>query len=134
MYNYNLPFLLHVIIESPAFLNFLIFPSGQLGTTTPQAHAVVRQYAALILSSILISVAFVRRPLDETSGHVAGGLALYHIAPSARAFARLRRRAEFGKGLIFSEAGLYFVAHSICFGALAQCCWSFYLQNFLSSH
>lgn len=130
----NLPFLLHAIVEAPAFVNFLLFPSGQLGTTTLHAHPVVRQYALLILSSILIASVFISRVNDELSGQIGGSLALYHVGPSIRALSRLHRRAELSKPLFLSEASFHLFVHSICCGSLLQCCWSSYLSARLTHY
>lgn len=114
----QLGFILHIVIEIPASLNFFFFPSGQLGRETPHAHAVIRQYAVLLLSSILVAMAFVVRPMDETSGRVAAALAIYHIAPSIRSMFRLTRQAQLQQPLIRSEAFLYLIVHAICCAAL----------------
>jgi len=116
--DYNLGFLFHIIIETPALFNFFVFPSKQLGTHTPHAHAVIRQYAVLILTSNLVALNFVWRPVDELSGKIAGALAVYHIAPSVRSIIRLQRQAHDGRPLIPSEAFLYLVVHTICGAAL----------------
>lgn len=112
--NFHIGFLFHIIIETPALFNFFVFPSKQLGTHTPHAHAVIRQYAVLILTSNLVAMSFVCRPMDELSGKIAGALAIYHIAPSVRSIMRLKRQAREGRPLIPSEAFLYLVVHTIC--------------------
>ncbi|KAH8684229.1 hypothetical protein BGZ60DRAFT_511295 [Tricladium varicosporioides] len=81
----TLPFWLHIIIELPASLNFFLRPSEQLPTPAPQAHAIIKQYAVLLLASNLIALTFALRPIDDTSKKVAGALAVYHIAPVLRA-------------------------------------------------
>jgi len=121
---YNLGFLIHIIIEIPASMNFFCFPSKQFGVHTPQAHAVIRQYAVLLLVSVILAMVFVDRPLDDTAGKVAGALALYHIAPCVRSVARLRRQTQARGPIIFSEAFLYLFVHSICFAALIHHYWT----------
>ncbi|KEF59547.1 uncharacterized protein A1O9_04391 [Exophiala aquamarina CBS 119918] len=127
--NYNIGFLTHIIIESPAAFNFFVFPSKQLGTHTPHAHAVIRQYAVLILTSNLVALSFVCRPMDELSGKIAGALALYHIAPSVRSIIRLKRQAREGRTLMPSEAFLYLVVHAICGAALLLHFWDGMCSN-----
>lgn len=127
--DYNIGFLLHIIIEIPASFNFFVFPSRQLGTNTPHAHAVIRQYAVLILTSNLVALAFLWRPMDELSGKIAGSLAIYHIAPSIRSISRLTRQARQGRPLIPSEAFLYLVVHTICGAALLLHFWSSMWSN-----
>lgn len=85
----TLPFLLHMVVEIPASLNFLIRPGNQLAIPAPQAHVIIRQYATLLLSSNLIALVFFNRAVDETSRNVAGALALYHVTPIVRAVSRL---------------------------------------------
>ncbi|KAI9054529.1 hypothetical protein LZ554_001685 [Drepanopeziza brunnea f. sp. 'monogermtubi'] len=85
----NLPFLIHIALETPASLNFFLRPDNQLSSPAPQAHALIRQYAALLLSSNLVAAVFACREVDGTSRWVAAALALYHLAPLLRALARI---------------------------------------------
>ncbi|KAI1617855.1 hypothetical protein EDD37DRAFT_243423 [Exophiala viscosa] len=124
MVSFNLAFLFHIVIEVPACLNFFLAPSGQLGTYTPHAHAVIRQYAVLILTSVLVAFVFLRQPPDETSAKVAAALAIYHIAPSIRSMSRLRRQAQSREAIVFSQASLYLIVHGICFAALTHHFWT----------
>lgn len=119
------PFLAHAILETPASLNFFLNPSGQLRTHLPQAHAVIRQYAVLLFSSILIALAFAFRDPDELSGQVAGALAVYHLAPMLRATGRLMTRQALWQPLLFLSA------HAVCLAGLSGCCWEYYLKNLL---
>lgn len=118
---YNMAFMLHIIIEVPAAINFMFQPSKQLAIYTPHAHAVIRQYAVLLASSILISVIFVSRPADDLTRNVAGSLALYHIGPFLRSWSRLRSQAQQSLPLLLSEAALYLVCHLLCGAALLFC-------------
>lgn len=117
------PFLLHALIEAPASLNFFLYPSGQLEIDAPQAHAVIRQYAVLLFSSILVSSIFAFRPFDELNGQVAGALAVYHPAPIVRATSRLMGRQRGWQPLLFVAV------HGICLAGLVGCCWECYLQT-----
>jgi hypothetical protein len=117
-------FLLHIVIEVPAALNFLLFPSRQLTIYSPQAHAVVRQYAVLLFTSVIISALFLFRIHDELSGQVAGALSLYHIGPSIRSVARLRTRLREGRGLFPSEPAFYLVLHMLAGAALSHSWWT----------
>ena len=112
--SYNIGFVVHVVIEIPAAMNFMFLPSKQLGEYTPHAHAIVRQYALLLLASVLISLVFAMRPVDAVSGAVAGSLALYHVGPTLRSLGRLRQRIAEKKPLLRSEAALYLVVHMVC--------------------
>jgi len=133
VFDYNLPFLLHAVVETPAALNFFLFPSDQLGARTPNAHAVIRQYACLLFATVIISLSFLQRPLDALSGKLAGALAIYHVAASARAGSRLQRQMRQGRQVVLSEACLHLIAHSLCVGSMLHCCWVFYLRFLLGS-
>lgn len=125
---YNLCFLIHIFIEIPACINFFFFPSKQIGTHTPQAHALIRQYAVLLLSSVMLAAIFVARKPDDLSSKIAATLAIYHVAPSVRSVARLYRQAQARAAIFRSEAFLYLILHSICFAALLQHSWSIVMQ------
>ena len=125
----QLGFLLHVLIEVPAAVNFLIFPSNQLGTYSPQAHAVIRQYALLLITSVLVSIIFMLRPVDQLAGQVAGALSLYHIGPSLRSIGRMRSRSQRNEQILTSEAGFYLLLHTAAGVTLAHCCWSSFLST-----
>lgn len=128
MDSYSLPFLIHALVETPASYNFFVYPSDQLGAHTPIAHAIIRQYACLLLVSVLVSLSFARRPPDMLSGQVAGAFSLYHIAASTRAGSRLQQQLSEGRQIVLSEAFLHLVVHGICFGSFWHHCWSFYLR------
>ncbi len=122
--SWQLGFLLHIVIEIPACLNFFFLPSRQLGLYTPHAHSVIRQYAALLFASVLVATVFVQHPVDNTSGKVAGALALYHVAPCLRSVQRLSRQSQLGAPTLLSEAFLYLVVHVVCGAALIHDAWS----------
>ena len=133
MANTDIGFLLHALIELPAAVTFFLLPSRQLGTHSPHAHAIIRQYAMLLYSSILIALVFVRRPQDQLQGQVAGALALYHIGPAARSASSIRHffsAAEPVRGASGSlwEPVLYVVVHVTTGTMLARTCWSAYLS------
>lgn len=118
----KLGFLLHICIEIPAFVNFILFPSKQLGQLTPHAHPIVRQYALLLLSSIIIAACFLPRQHDNLTSQIAASLAIYHIGPSVRSVSRLRQQARSGRRIWYSEAFLYLVVHLAC-GCSLLCCF-----------
>lgn len=122
----NNPFLLHAIIEVPASIAFFLFPSRQLGFYSPQAHAVVRQYAVLLLASALIALSFAFRDVDDLSGQVAGALALYHVAPIVRATGKI---VAGGESVTPWKQSLVLTVHGICFARLAKWSWEFYLTK-----
>lgn len=101
----QIPFLLHVLIELPASLKFFFNPSSGLtthtqtvkvtksdaGTLSPEVVLVIRQYAILLFTSVLISASFVAREPDNLSKWVGGCLGLYHAGPIWRAIWRISR-------------------------------------------
>ena len=104
-------FLLHLIVELPASINFLLRPSATLSIAQPEAHAVIRQYALLLLSTNLIVMTFLMRDMDQLSGKVAGALALYHIGPVARALSRIQKRDS---GSVLGGPWLHAFIHVLC--------------------
>lgn len=134
-YDLRFGFLLHVVVEIPACMMFCLFPSRQLGVHTPQAHSLIRQYAVLLLTSIIIAVKFAQRPVDDLSGHIAGALAIYHVGPFLRALSQIekRRRSTQPRGVASSDSRslwllmepiLYAFAHAITGILLASAFWS----------
>lgn len=95
----HVPLLAHILLETPASLNFFLRPSEQLSSPAPQAHSIIRQYAILLLASNLVALIFLLRDVDEVSRWVTGALAVYHVAPLSRALSRLGKGSEYWKGL-----------------------------------
>ncbi|KAL8832041.1 MAG: hypothetical protein Q9170_005038 [Blastenia crenularia] len=119
----HLAFFFHILIELPASIAFLANPSMTLSQPQPHAHAVIRQYALLLMSSNIIAYTFLFRPADGVSGAVAAALALYHVGPLVRAGYRIRS----GYGGRVHEKGLgglgprvHLIAHLIGLIALAR--------------
>jgi hypothetical protein len=112
-----IPFWAHILTELPASINFFLRPSEQLSSPAPQAHAIIRQYAILLLVSNIIASIFALRPVDATSRHVGGALSIYHAAPLVRAARRIISRDEgYGGGL--GGPVLHLVVHGVCFVTL----------------
>lgn len=124
----TLPFWLHLLIELPASLNFFLRPSEQLSSPAPQAHAVIKQYATLLLSSNLVALVFMFRPVDGTSANVAGALAIYHLAPLTRATLRLVN-GDGGYGKQLGGPVAHMAVHGACFFGLAQVYAQHLLRN-----
>lgn len=123
----SVPFILHIIIELPAALSFAFFPSATLSIAQPHAQAVIRQYALLLLSTIIIAAVF---SLQDRGGHgpnmpergVASALALYHLGPLIRAGHRSRRGEGTGRGLL-GQPWLHVLVHVLCCLALGGRGW-----------
>lgn len=119
------PFFIHALIETFAVVSFLTNPSGQIGVYTPHAHAVIRQYGVLLLSSVLVSLIFANRDPDGLSGQVAGALAVYHVAPILRAMSRL-----FGEEAVWQPL-LFLAGHGLCLAGLIRVFWELYVVKVL---
>ncbi|KAF7554962.1 hypothetical protein G7046_g6675 [Stylonectria norvegica] len=88
----TLPFILHILIETPAALTFILRPGSHLHPLTPSAALLLKNLGGLLLASNLVALAFVRRPVDDLSRHVALALAFWHLWPCYRGGVRCRRR------------------------------------------
>lgn len=94
----NLPVLAHLVIESMAALSFLLQPQVQLQDSKPSDEAVLicHSYAGSLLATDALCFLFLvyrdNKEFDETSAMLAGSLAIYHLFPVKRAWARIRRR------------------------------------------
>ncbi len=115
----HLPFLFHILVELPASVGFFLRPSATLPAAQPDAHALIRQYALLLLSTNLIAGAFLFEPSSPSSRRVAGAFALYHVGPIVRAW----NRVSAGEGTTRISEGwkgpwLHLAVHGICAVAL----------------
>jgi hypothetical protein len=115
----TIPFWAHIAAELPASINFFLRPSEQLSSPAPQAHAIIRQYAILLLVSNIIALIFALRPVDATSQHVGGALSLYHAAPFVRAARRILSGDEGYRGGLGGPA-VHLVMHSVCLMTLGD--------------
>ena len=127
---HKVSFLLHAAIETPAAINFLLFPNDQLSSPSPQAHPVIRQYAMLLLSTVIISFIIAFKPLDIVSGKIAGALAIYHCGPLIRATCKLASRKRLRERSLLGQPWLHLILHSICLVSLGSSCWSLYLSHY----
>lgn len=114
---------LHILVEIPATIGFLLFPSASLPEPQPQAHAVIRQYGMLLGSTnLIVGILLISRlSMPGTvygllEGRVAGALALYHLGPLSRAAARIYRRENTGSVLF--GPWLHIFLHAVCFVSL----------------
>ncbi|CAL8581081.1 hypothetical protein XPA_006784 [Xanthoria parietina] len=116
----NPGFLFHIITESPASIAFLLNPSMTLAQRQAHAHAVIRQYALLLLASVYIASTFLHCPPDHASRKVAAALAFYHLGPLYRAGCRIRdgEGRVWGMEAVSGNPWVHFGAHGLCFGGL----------------
>ena len=120
--------MLHALVELPAALNFFCFPDDQLSSTAPQAHAVIRQYALLLLCSALVACTIASQEPGTTTGYVAGILAVYHVAPLLRAWSRIRNPEVPERRPWLKDPRVHFFVHFLCLSSLGlafyKSCWS----------
>ena len=81
-------FAFHLFIELPAAWLFFFRPSQTLEMPQPHAHAVIRQYALLLMSTNIIATAAFFQRSEEMTKTIAGALVLYHVGPIIRAVNR----------------------------------------------
>ena len=95
----TLPFLLHILVETPAALTFILAPSSHLPPAqrpAPRAVALVfRSLGGLLLATNLLALVFLTRPAglflagDDSARLVACVYAFWHLWPCYRAAVRL---------------------------------------------
>ena len=115
---HSFPFILHIVIELPAAISFAFFPSATLSIPQPHAQAVIRQYALLLFSTVVIAAVFVRQDRDGNGPtmqerSVASALGLYHLGPLIRAAHRSRRRKGSGRHVL-GQPWLHVLMHVLC--------------------
>lgn len=89
---FKLPFLLHLIIETPAAYTFFFSPERQLHDCSPAARLILQQHGALLAASNLICIPVcVKLGMGDTDRMIAFALGFYHIWPCRRAYRRLSR-------------------------------------------
>ncbi|KAF5000757.1 hypothetical protein FGRMN_1525 [Fusarium graminum] len=84
-----IPFLIHVLIETPAALTFIFRPSSQLQPLLPSAALILQSFGGLLLTSNLIALILIRRPFDDITRQAALAFCFWHIWPCHRAYMRM---------------------------------------------
>lgn len=107
MHSANLALLLHVLVEVPASLSFLLGARRQLRDPNPSPEAVLvcQSYGGLLLSTNVLCFLFLcyrgsssSSNVDDATAIVAASLAVYHVFPIWRAWARIRGLGQHGRG------------------------------------
>lgn len=117
----KLPLLFHALLETAAALSFTLNPTAQLPAASDEARLILRSYGGLLLSSSVLCAGFVIRPgFDAAARLVAGSMAVYHVFPIGRAYARLQRgrRAKEG-GRVLGGPVVHLVVHVVAVVGLA---------------
>ncbi|KAL1841866.1 hypothetical protein VTJ49DRAFT_6465 [Mycothermus thermophilus] len=126
---------LHLLIEFPASLSFLLQPRAQLPGATPEAVLVLRNLGGLLMATNLVCLVLLHflskaatsdsSPLVEhLTGMVCVALGTYHVWPAHRAWVRMRKRNR-GEGVvgqsekrILGGPVVHFWVHLVCLGAM----------------
>lgn len=109
-------FTLHLVIETPASVNFMLRPSSTLSTPQVHSHGVIRQYALLLAATNCIVALLISHAIyDDFAGQIAGALALYHLGPLSRAVSRIRHNHT---GDALGGPWVHMLAHAFCAVAL----------------
>ena len=117
---------LHLLIETPASLTFLLTPSSQLPNASPEAKLILHNLGGLLLSTNLICLVllFTADSNNEEVYRLTAWLCLclgtYHFWPLRRAWVRM------GMGMGGTKEGVkvlggpvvHFGVHLVCLGAL----------------
>lgn len=123
----SFPFIFHVLVELPAAFAFIIFPSSTLSRPQQEAHAVIRQYGLLLLSTNIIASIFISEARHRSSSDdrfwrmeawVAGSLAVYHLGPLLRAGSRTWM-AEGRSRTLLEQPWVHALVHGITLISLA---------------
>lgn len=99
----NLALLFHVLIEAPASLSFLLDAPKQLREARPSPEAVLvcQSYGGLLVATNVLCVLLLycrgSTNFDDASAIVAASLAIYHVMPLRRAWARIKAQ-DAGRG------------------------------------
>lgn len=94
----ELPILAHLLVESVAALSFLSQPHIQLQNPKPSEEAVLicHSYAGSLISTNVLCALFLARRnskiFDSASSFLSVSLAVYHVFPMRRAWARIKKR------------------------------------------
>ena len=105
-------FLLHLIIETTAAINFFIRPSATLLVPQPHSHGIIRQYALLLLTTNIIVIVILNNAVyDNLPRQIAAALALYHAGPFVRAASRIKRGDP---GVVLGGPWLHAFLHMLC--------------------
>ncbi|KAK4189391.1 hypothetical protein QBC35DRAFT_493543 [Podospora australis] len=90
----KLPLILHLLIETPASLSFLLKPHSQLPGASPEAVLILRNFGGLLLSTNILTLLFLYRGTgkeedDGLTALVEICLGTYHFWPIHRAWRRM---------------------------------------------
>lgn len=122
---------LHLLVETPASLSFLLTPGAQLPGASPEARLILRNFGGLLLATNLACAALLGGGRVDDNGDdrvmalFCAGLGTYHVWPIWRAWVRMGGKGE-GEGEGKGEGGkkvlggpvVHFGVHVVCLVAL----------------
>lgn len=126
----TLPLLLHLLIETPASLSFLLTPHLQLPGASPDAKLILRNFGGLLLATNLACLVLLANNYSGTADDtemrtLTARLCLcvgtYHLWPTHRAWARMKRGGDKGKQgekKVLGGPKVHLIVHVVCFVAL----------------
>ncbi|KAK3898215.1 hypothetical protein C8A05DRAFT_19153 [Staphylotrichum tortipilum] len=125
---------LHLLTELPASLSFLLAPTAQLPSASPDARLILRNFGGLLMATNLLCVvllfhhqnptATIRGGCDDDDRLIAllcGCLGTYHLWPCYRAYARLKGgkgSGMRGEKAVLGGPAVHLVVHVVCLGAM----------------
>ena len=116
--HHRIPFILHIIVETPAALTFIFRPEAHLQPPISADTALICQLlGGAILTLNLICLAIVKNAVDfdEMLRLVALSLGFWHLWPIYRATTRLMGagKGDEGQGKIFGGPLVHLTVHTI---------------------
>ena len=117
----NLPLLSHALLTLPAFLNFLHLSFNPHLLPPSQLPAILRNYSFLLLSTFLSTLTYASpAPSKRKDSLLSLSLAVYHLAPIARAAQRIWTQGEkaFQGERRMGGPGVHLIVHGFVGGGL----------------
>lgn len=129
------PLLLHLLVETPASLSFLLAPRSQLRGASPEAVLILRNLGGLLLATNLVCLVLLSAGSDGDGGSrysrlaasVCLCLATYHVWPAHRAYSRIARGVVGGKDggrKVLGGPKVHLAVHLVCLAALLAGGWT----------
>ncbi|KAK4242796.1 hypothetical protein C8A03DRAFT_39952 [Achaetomium macrosporum] len=123
--------LLHLIIETPASLSFLLASTAQLPGASPEARLILRNFGGLHLATNLLCLVFLlRKPaaaglgngdIEQLTAMSCVCLGTYHVWPIYRAWARMTGHGGIDverQKKVLGGPAVHLVVHVACLAAL----------------
>ncbi|KAL2174956.1 uncharacterized protein P884DRAFT_331552 [Thermothelomyces heterothallicus CBS 202.75] len=121
----KLALLIHLLVETPASLSFLLAPRAQLPGASPEARLILRNLGGLLAATNLAVLVLLGTPpaaapeTRQLTARLCLCLGTYHVWPIHRAWARMRwwwsssssSREKKGKKVLGGPA-VHFVVHN----------------------